>query len=69
MGIVCVKNLLEEGFQVTGFEKSSYVGGLWHFTDDPETLSVLECKYCFEIARKSVLTIIKQRRSMFPSIE
>jgi dimethylaniline monooxygenase (N-oxide forming) len=44
MGIVAVKNLLEEGFNVTGFERSSYVGGLWHFTEDPETLSVLKSK-------------------------
>ncbi|KAF7558843.1 hypothetical protein G7046_g5305 [Stylonectria norvegica] len=43
MGIVAVKNLLEEGFDVTGFERSAYVGGLWHFTEDEETLSVLEC--------------------------
>ncbi|KAL6414436.1 FAD/NAD(P)-binding domain-containing protein [Ilyonectria robusta] len=42
MGIVAVKNLREEGFDVTGFERSSYVGGLWHFTEDEETLSVLE---------------------------
>lgn len=44
MGLVAVKNLLEEGFQVTGFEKSGYVGGLWHFNEDPETLSVLESR-------------------------
>ena len=42
MGITAVKNLLEAGFDVTGFERSGYIGGLWHFTDDPETLSVLE---------------------------
>ncbi|CAM1509044.1 Fc.00g027830.m01.CDS01 [Cosmosporella sp. VM-42] len=42
MGIVGVKNLLEEGFDVTGFERSGYVGGLWHFTEDEKTLSVLE---------------------------
>ncbi|KAH7322739.1 flavin monooxygenase-like protein [Stachybotrys elegans] len=42
MGLATVKNLLEEGFQVTGFERSAYVGGLWHYTKDPETLSVLE---------------------------
>lgn len=45
MGLVGVKNLLEEGFDVTGFEKSGYVGGLWHFTEDEETLSVLECTF------------------------
>ena len=44
MGIVGVKNLLEEGFDVTGFERSGYVGGLWHFTEDEDTLSVLESK-------------------------
>jgi dimethylaniline monooxygenase (N-oxide forming) len=48
MGLVTVKNLLEEGFQVTGFERSPYVGGLWHYTDDPETLSVLQCAYTLE---------------------
>jgi dimethylaniline monooxygenase (N-oxide forming) len=41
MGIVGVKNLVEEGFDVTGFEASNYVGGVWHYTDDEDTLSVL----------------------------
>lgn len=45
MGIVAVKNLLEEGFDVVGFERSSYVGGLWHFTEDEETLSIIECEW------------------------
>ncbi len=44
MGIGAVKNLIEEGFDVTGFDKSAYYGGLWHFTEDKETLSILECK-------------------------
>lgn len=44
MGIAAVKNMVEEGFDVTGFEKCSYYGGLWHFTEDKQTLSVLECK-------------------------
>ncbi|KAL7951736.1 flavin monooxygenase-like protein [Trichoderma barbatum] len=42
MGIVAVKNLLEEGFDVVGFERSNYVGGLWHFTEDEDTLSIIE---------------------------
>ncbi|KAJ6786849.1 hypothetical protein PWT90_06198 [Aphanocladium album] len=42
LGITAVKNLIEEGFEVTGFDKSSYYGGLWHFTEDKETLSILE---------------------------
>lgn len=45
MGLVAVKNLLEEGFDVTGFERSAYVGGLWHYTDDKDTLSVLQSEY------------------------
>ena len=45
MGIVGVKNLLEEGFNVTGFERNGYVGGLWHFTEDEDSLSVLECGF------------------------
>ena len=44
MGIVGVKNLIEEGFHVTGFDKSDYVGGLWHYTDEKDTLSVLPCE-------------------------
>lgn len=31
-GLVTVKNLLEEGFDVTGFEKNNYVGGIWHYS-------------------------------------
>jgi dimethylaniline monooxygenase (N-oxide forming) len=46
MGLVTVKNLREEGFQVTGFEKNGYIGGLWHFTADEDTLSVLESELC-----------------------
>lgn len=42
MGIVAVKNLLEEEFKVAGFERSSHVGGLWHFIEEPQTLSVLK---------------------------
>ena len=37
LGLVAVKNLAEEGFDVTGFDANSYVGGLWHFTEDDKT--------------------------------
>ncbi|KAM5366863.1 hypothetical protein ACJZ2D_010315 [Fusarium nematophilum] len=37
LGLVAVKNLTEEGFDVTGFERNSYVGGLWHYTDEDKT--------------------------------
>jgi hypothetical protein len=42
-GLTTVKNLLEVGFEVTGFERSSYVGGLWHYTEDEKT-SVMKSK-------------------------
>lgn len=30
-GLVTIKNLLEQGFDVTGFDKNDYVGGIWHY--------------------------------------
>lgn len=33
-GLVAIKNLLEEGFDVVGFDQNDYVGGLWHYTSD-----------------------------------
>lgn len=41
LGLVTLKNLLEKGFEVTGFDKSDAVGGLWNFTEHQQT-SVLE---------------------------
>ncbi|KAK5061309.1 hypothetical protein LTR84_007851 [Exophiala bonariae] len=41
LGIVTLKNLLEEGFDVTGFEKNDSIGGLWRFTEASQT-SALE---------------------------
>ncbi|KAH7390983.1 dimethylaniline monooxygenase 2 [Phaeosphaeria sp. MPI-PUGE-AT-0046c] len=39
-GLVSLKNLKEQGFDVTGFERSSYIGGLWRYSDSDQ-LSVL----------------------------
>lgn len=39
-GLTSLKNLREQGFEVTGFERSSYIGGLWKYSDG-EQLSVL----------------------------
>jgi dimethylaniline monooxygenase (N-oxide forming) len=36
-GLVAVKNLAEEGFDVTGFDKNPYVGGLWQYTEEDRT--------------------------------
>jgi len=41
LGLMAMKNLREDGFDVTGFEKRSYVGGLWKPSQD-STLSVTE---------------------------
>lgn len=56
MGIAGVKNMLEEGFDVTGFEKSAYYGGLWHFTEDEDALSILECEF-FNFSSPIVLAL------------
>ncbi|KAJ3958699.1 hypothetical protein N0V92_004689 [Colletotrichum tropicale] len=41
LGLVALKNCLEEGFEAVGFERSSYVGGLWKYTPDENKTSVL----------------------------
>jgi dimethylaniline monooxygenase (N-oxide forming) len=41
LGLASIKNFTEEGFDVTGFEARSYLGGLWRYNTD-ETLSVQE---------------------------
>lgn len=38
-----MKNLAEEGFEVTGFDRNSYLGGLWNY-DEGAKISVLESK-------------------------
>lgn len=47
LGVVTLKNLLEAGFDATGFDRNDYLGGLWKYRDDDQT-SVLECKSCHE---------------------
>lgn len=41
LGLVAVKNLVEEGFEVTGFDRNKYPGGLWKYTEEEKT-SVLK---------------------------
>lgn len=36
-GLVALKNLIEEGFEVTGFDRNPYVGGLWQYTTEDKT--------------------------------
>jgi len=43
-GLSMLKNLREEGFCATVFEKRGSIGGVWAYTDDPKTTSTLPCK-------------------------
>jgi dimethylaniline monooxygenase (N-oxide forming) len=36
-GLAALKNLKEEGFEVTGFERNAYIGGLWKYSEDDKT--------------------------------
>jgi hypothetical protein len=43
-GLSILKNLREEGFDVTVYEKRNEVGGVWAYSDDENTTSTLPCK-------------------------
>jgi dimethylaniline monooxygenase (N-oxide forming) len=40
-GLIALKNLKEEGFDATGFDRNGYIGGIWKFTEEGST-SVLQ---------------------------
>jgi dimethylaniline monooxygenase (N-oxide forming) len=40
-GLTALKNLREEGFEATAFEKGPTIGGLWKFNPDPNVTSAL----------------------------
>ncbi|KAL4875868.1 flavin monooxygenase-like protein [Aspergillus karnatakaensis] len=54
-GLATMKNLAEEGFEVTGFERSSSIGGVWSFEETPNKTTVMRStvanrskyKFCF----------------------
>ena len=39
-GLVAVKNLLEQGFRVTGFDRNDYVGGIWHYSAEHQVTAL-----------------------------
>ena len=41
-GLVTTKNLLEQGFETTAFERNEYVGGLWHSVKDGHNTTATE---------------------------
>ena len=74
-GIVTVKNMLEVGFDVVGFERHDYIGGLWKATDDPSQTSVLPSKFMTNMKSIHVLifpgtiaNVSKQRVGFISSI-
>jgi dimethylaniline monooxygenase (N-oxide forming) len=44
-GLAATKNLIEQGFDVTAFDKNNQLGGLWNFKKDPSQTTVLRCEY------------------------
>lgn len=36
-GLVALKNLKEQDFEVTGFERNNYIGGIWKLAEDDRT--------------------------------
>lgn len=61
-GLVAVKNLIEEGYDVTGFDRNSYLGGLWQYNEADQT----------SVMQTTVVNISKERvcapDSEWPSI-
>jgi dimethylaniline monooxygenase (N-oxide forming) len=47
LGLVAMKNLLEVGFDVTGYDKHPYVGGLWNYNESKDAISVLPSELLF----------------------
>jgi dimethylaniline monooxygenase (N-oxide forming) len=41
LGLVATKNLMEEGFEVTAFERAESLGGLWRQTTNTQHTCVL----------------------------
>ena len=45
-GLVACKYMLEEGLSVVALEKKSDVGGVWLYSDDPNTVTVMKTTRC-----------------------
>ncbi|KAJ5363607.1 uncharacterized protein N7496_009320 [Penicillium cataractarum] len=44
-GLVTLKNLAEEGFDVTGFERSTSIGGVWNYDESTTRTTALKSTY------------------------
>ncbi|KAF3907848.1 hypothetical protein ABW20_dc0101101 [Dactylellina cionopaga] len=58
-GLAALKNLREAGFDVVGFERNDYIGGLWQYTTNENVTSVI----------KSTRTNISRLRFTFSDFE
>lgn len=72
---MAVKNLTEEGFNVTGFDRNDYVGGLWHYTDEDKT-SVLPSEWISDsitwrvpVINKTIATVINISKERVSSVQ
>jgi dimethylaniline monooxygenase (N-oxide forming) len=45
-GLVACKYMLEEGLSVVALEKKSDIGGVWLYSDDPNTVTVMKTTRC-----------------------
>lgn len=45
-GLLACKYMLEEGLSVTAIEKREDIGGIWSYSDDPNTITVMKSTRC-----------------------
>ncbi|KAK5347133.1 hypothetical protein LTR11_012114 [Exophiala xenobiotica] len=74
-GLVTVKNLLEQGFRVTGFERQDYVGGIWHYSAQHHVsalrstvVNVSRERACFTDFASHLARILTRARSRLTNI-
>ncbi|KAI1933667.1 hypothetical protein LOZ58_000377 [Ophidiomyces ophidiicola] len=51
LGLVALKNLLEEGYDAIAYEKKPYIGGIWQYNDGSDT----------SVLKSTIVNISKQR--------
>lgn len=53
IGLVTIKNLLEQGLHVTAFERHEHIGGTWYVSEDGKQTTALE-QTKFNTSKQSV---------------
>ncbi|PWI72528.1 flavin-containing monooxygenase 2 [Purpureocillium lilacinum] len=69
LGLVTLKNLVEEGLDATGFDMADVVGGLWNFSDEGDQTTVLESENGFSLPHRveHLEAACKWRHGIFPT--